>query len=129
MLGVQDQTGVKDAGRQRIGLPLREHVEKIGAVGQVVAGLDRILTLPDQLEGSHHRGDLGDQPHHRRNDVFGVVEGSTGIKQAQGGGAALQRIHRMPPGGEALHHVPNTEADPAVHLHLLLKLLQLLSGG
>ena len=35
----------------------------------------------------------------------------------------------MAAGREALHHVPDPEADPAVHLHLLLKGRQLLRIG
>ena len=129
MLGVQDQAGIKDAGRQGIGLPFREHVQKVGGVGEIVAGLDGVLAFANQLERRHHRGDLGDQPHHRRRDVVGAIEGPPGIEQPKGRGTGLQGIHGMPPRGEAFHHVADPEADPPVHLHLAFKGLQLIGGG
>jgi len=116
-------------GRQGIGLPLGEHVEEVGRVGEVVAGLDRILAFADQLEGRHHRGDLGQQPDHRGIDVFGIVEGTAGIEEPQRGRTGLQRVHGVPLGGEALHHVADAEAHPPVHLHLLLEFEQLLGRG
>ena len=129
VLGVQDQAGIEDAGRQGIGLPLGEHVEEVRGVGEVVAGLDRVVAVADQLEGRHHRGDLGDQAHHRLGDVLGIVEGAAGIEQAQRGGARLQRIHRMAAGREALHHVADAEAHPPVPLHIPLELPQLEDVG
>ena len=129
MLGVQDQAGIKNAGRQGIGLPFGEHVQKVGGVGEIVAGLDGVLAFANQLERRHHRGDLGDQPHHRRSDVVGAIQGPAGIEQPKGSGTGLQGIHGMPPRGEAFHHVADPKADPPVHLHLTFKGPQLGCGG
>ena len=129
VLRVQDQAGVEDAGGQGVRLPLGKHVEEVSGVGQIVAGLNRILALADQLKGRHHRRDLGDQTDHRRIDVFGIIEGAAGIEEPERGGAGLQGIHRVPLRREALHHVADAEAHPPVHLHLVLERRQLVCIG
>ena len=125
VFGVENQAGIKDAGRQGVRFPLGEHVKKIGAIGQIIAGLNRILAFANQLKGRHHGGNLGDQPNHSIDDVLRVVEGAARIEESQGGGTGLEGIHRMARGREAFHHVPNAEADPPVHLHIVFKIPQL----
>jgi len=82
VFGVENQAGIKDAGRQGVRFPLGEHVEKIGAIGQIIAGLNRILAFANQLKSRHHGGNLGDQPNHRIDDVLRVVEGATRIEES-----------------------------------------------
>ncbi|CAI8166668.1 MAG: Uncharacterised protein [Synechococcus sp. CC9902] len=129
VLRMQHQAAVKNARRERIRFTLSEHVEKVGGVSQIVPGLDGILPFSDQLEGRHHRRNLGNQTNNSVIDVLGVINGPAGIKQPQGSRTRLQRIHRVATGREALHHVPNTEADPAVHLHCMLKISKLIRAG
>lgn len=119
---MQDQTLIKDPGSHWIWLTLHEHVQKIGGIGEIIPGLNRVLAFANQLKGRNHRRDFGDQPHHRVIDVLRIIDGTTGIKQPQGGRTGLKSIHRMPIRREALHHVPDAEADASVHLHLILKI-------
>ena len=126
---MKHQTAIKNPRCQGIRLALREHVEEIGGVGQIIPGLNRVLAFADQLKCSHHRGDLGDQPNHRVVDVLRVVDRPTRIEQPQRRRTGLQRVHRVTAGREALHHVPHPEADPPVHLHSVFELSQLVAAG
>ena len=77
---MKDQTAIKDSRGKRVGLLFRKHVQEIGGVRQVVTRLDRILALTDQLEGRHHRWNLGNQPDNSVINVLRIINGPTGIK-------------------------------------------------
>ena len=126
---MEHQAGIKDAGRQWVGLPLGEHVEEIGGVGQVIPWLDGVLTPADHVERGQHRWDLGQHAHHGAADVVLVIQRAVGIKEPQRCSARLQGIHRVPPRGEALEHVADAKTHPAVHLHVVLELPQSLRTG
>ena len=126
---MEHQAGIKDPGRQWIGLPLGEHVEEIGGVGQVIPWLDGVLSAANHVERRKHRRDLGQHAHHGAADVVLVVEGAVGIEEPQRCGTGLQGIHGVPPRGEALEHVADAETHPPVHLHVVLELAERLCTG
>ncbi len=122
---MQDEAGVDHLADRGARLLFEEHVIEVAGVVEVVAGHDRFITVAEAMEGCHHRGELGDEPHRRVPIALLIGDVARGIKHAHGSHRGLQSVHGMAVFGQAFDEVFELVLDAAMMAQLIVKVGQL----
>ena len=129
MLGVQNQAGVEHLTDYRIGPALREHVEKILAELEVIAGRYILVTTANAGKRRHDRRQFGDQPHGGPVIILGVLNSAPRIEHPEGGHGSLQGVHGMSLFRQGFDHVHDLKLDPPVQGDIARELHELQARG